>query len=473
LFRSSSTLDRVSGRKKQRKSEKVQSTSAWLRSRVCYFDIGELVFDRKTGKSHPVHLNPNERIREHFNTKRRLTYLTKDMLTRHWFGESKFYFTACGSSKSRYTLTCLDADAHDFGSVEGCVNFLELMREKLHVDMYVEPSDRGGHGYLEIDKDGWNAIALKHLLLGDKKHEQPGLQDVLFHLLEKSKIKDVQHIEVKGTPAILTYDNFGRVTNVCAGVLCSLPQDREAFDKWRLNHTPVDANRLNETIERIGSKIEPPTVQEKRKLRVVGSSRGVIFDDAELKKCQFGGHYYKVARTLMNFHELPTSTRTVVTFEDLAILLMLLRYFTNHMNKDGSLPWARVKTMWDSLGDEVPRQFDCHRYAAMQRFLSSLDLLDWQDPVYKKPIFIGDQKIKGKAAKWRASEKLMELLEKGQEEKEAPLAETEITDFVKSLVQLPPDETIRPVSIEPEPIYWWNGDEIEHFVTSIDRQLAI
>jgi hypothetical protein len=40
------------------------------------------------------------------------------------------------------------------------------------------------------------------------------------------------------------------------------------------------------------------------------------------------------------------------------------------------------------------------------------------------------------------------------------------------LVQLPADETIRPREIAPEPVYWWNGDEIAPYITTFEQQLA-
>ena len=47
--------------------------------------------------------------------------------------------------------------------------------------------------------------------------------------------------------------------------------------------------------------------------------------------------------------KLVAKGRKVVTEEDLAVFLMLLRFFTNNMNADGSLPVARWREMWTAL----------------------------------------------------------------------------------------------------------------------------
>ncbi len=53
----------------------------------------------------------------------------------------------------------------------------------------------------------------------------------------------------------------------------------------------------------------------------------------------------------MENHVLRTSGRAVVTAEDVAIFLMLLRFFTLNMNEDGTLPQVRFKA---AVGMSVP-----------------------------------------------------------------------------------------------------------------------
>jgi hypothetical protein len=126
----------------------------------------------------------------------------------------------------------------------------------------------------------------------------------------------------------------------------------------------------------------------------------------------------KVA-ALLGLPDGKCSGRVAITVEDVAVFLLLLRFFTNNMNNNGTLPWARFEVLWAALyhtGD-VERAFNPKRFAAVRNHLSSLVvdgevLLEWEDETYSA----------GRACKWRASEKLMNMLE--QEREETSSAET-------------------------------------------------
>ncbi len=105
---------------------------------------------------------------------------------------------------------------------------------------------------------------------------------------------------------------------------------------------------------------------------------------------------------------------------------MELEFFTHNMNLDGSLPTARFKTLWEAMLEkkEIDRGWDYKRFAAMRNYLSSLNLLEWEDERYSPGL--GQ---KGQAAKWRASEKLLQMLQevKKEEEIDTSLAGTTLT----------------------------------------------
>jgi hypothetical protein len=89
------------------------------------------------------------------------------------------------------------------------------------------------------------------------------------------------------------------------------------------------------------------------------------------------------------------------------------------MNNNGTLPWARFEALWAALyhAGDVERAFNPKRFAAIRNHLSSLVvdgevLLEWEDETYSAE----------RACKWRASEKLMNMME--QEREENPLPET-------------------------------------------------
>jgi hypothetical protein len=74
------------------------------------------------------------------------------------------------------------------------------------------------------------------------------------------------------------------------------------------------------------------------------------------------------------------------------------------MNADGSMPMARVKAIWDAAyrAGDTSRAFSFRRFAAIRDMLSDMGLLEWEDETYSF----------GKACKWRASGKLMAMIEK-------------------------------------------------------------
>jgi hypothetical protein len=102
-----------------------------------------------------------------------------------------------------------------------------------------------------------------------------------------------------------------------------------------------------------------------------------------------------------------------VTIEDVAIFMLCLGFITENMNEDGTLPWARFEEFWTALyhAGDVERAFNPKRFAAIRNHLSSLlvdgePLLDWEDETYGA----------GQACKWRASQKLMNIIKEEREE---------------------------------------------------------
>jgi hypothetical protein len=149
------------------------------------------------------------------------------------------------------------------------------------------------------------------------------------------------------------------------------------------------------------------------KKKVSGSISGHHFGEDELSK--LGGGYLSLARELKGETKLIATGRKVVTEEDLAVFLMVLRFFTNNMNADGSLPVARWREMWRALNEagDVERGWCHHRFARMRNFLSEKGLLSWEDEDFRIGVF-GDDGVfvPGQAAKWRAGEELLSMMEK-------------------------------------------------------------
>ena len=124
------------------------------------------------------------------------------------------------------------------------------------------------------------------------------------------------------------------------------------------------------------------------------------------------------------------------------------------------MPYERIKGMWNALwtAGDIGRKWDDKRYASSRTFLSSFGLIDWRDASYRMPIYVGDRKIAGQAARWGLSAQMLRLLEAvkhdsqtvgvvtldNQEGREASLSVTRIEEFIASLEQQAPDETTRP-----------------------------
>jgi hypothetical protein len=83
--------------------------------------------------------------------------------------------------------------------------------------------------------------------------------------------------------------------------------------------------------------------------------------------------------------------RHVATSRDFAIAFLLLRFFKNNPNQDGSLPTARVAGLWRALYEagDVDRPWNHHRWKAIRDAMSAQGLLDWQDQRYQPGYCLG------------------------------------------------------------------------------------
>ena len=119
--------------------------------------------------------------------------------------------------------------------------------------------------------------------------------------------------------------------------------------------------------------------------------------------------------------------------EDVAILLMILQYFHLDSKEDGSLPHQRIYKFWRSLfnAGHIDRSACYERITEIRNWLSSLGLLEWQNPTFEPPTFaprkaermemaaITNEKCeapikqKGRCCKWSISEAFNQWLLQG------------------------------------------------------------
>jgi hypothetical protein len=246
------------------------------------------------------------------------------------------------------------------------------------------------HGYIVLHKLGVSARDVNAVLFNFQKWLKQ----------EARRIgADIEDVEVKGTCPVFEYQD-GKLVKVTAGTNAKLPRgDIRAT-------THIDITDL--------AKFRPldEKVSLVRKCSKGSSSsswcpKAITPDDlADMPRL-------RAVAVMLGLPKEKCSGRVAVTVEDMAIFLLCLGFITNNMNENGTLPRARFERFWSALyhAGDVERAFNPKRFASIRNHLSSLVvegevLLEWEDETYSM----------GRACKWRASEKLMEMMEEEREE---------------------------------------------------------
>ena len=461
------------------KPRRKQTIYKWLRDRTSGLDFGVEVED-DDGK-HPIHLNTNTQVLDHFARLRDggrsfLKRISNMNFVDHFDEVSTFYFSGAAEPKKPETLVLVDIDCKKTGTLEGAMAFAEFLREHHFANLYIEVSThgRGAHGYFVLEKCEFGDEYINRLLL----HR---LQSWLRQLLKEGDW-DVENVEIKGTlPVIVWGKERLEVTNYRSGTLAKLP---------RLGTSEKEESLRNTTRLSVYDLMKLPVVEKDKPEidreanvggDVAGSVTGKAISDDEVEKID--GHYRLLAHTVLETHALRTAGRTVVTVEDIAIFLLLLRFFNTNMNQDGSMPVKRWKKMWQALFEagDINRAFCPQRFKAIRDFLSSLQLLDWKDETYRIGWYDEDGKYhKGKACKWQASDKLLKMLQEPAEqahyekgEGEASFIRTALLLELKSIVQLRLEETKQPILIEFDSHLRLNPDEIAPLITTFEAFIGV
>lgn len=458
-------------------TKKERSIYTWLRNRTSSLDFGVQIID-KAGIKHPIHVNNNKTVLNFFEDLRfgRRSWLKKlsdAKFAAHRDSQATFFFAGNSRPSAHETLGLIDIDCKKVGSRKGAMAFAQFLKERFFPNLYIEDSTHGNgaHGFFVLEKCGCGAEHINDLLL---HRLQPWLREVL-----SENDFDVENVEIKGAlPVIEWGETKYEVLTYKSGTLAKFPRIPTVEDEESLRNTTIVTVNDLQRLPIVEEKAKPSSVsrQSSGTRQVSGSITGKHISDEELQEVD--GHYRMVAETLMEAHQLKTSGKTVATVEDVAIFLMLLKFFTNNMNPDGSLPVKRWSEMWNSVKDagDINRAFCCQRFRSIRDHLSKLGLLDWKDESYSIGwTDLDGQYHKGKAAKWKASEKLMVMLElpevsQTEERKKGRTSfiRTTLLNFFKSLTRLPESETIRPVPVDPEAPLRINPDEIARFITPFE-----
>mgnify|MGYP001146924095 CR=1 FL=1 len=416
-----------------KKPEKPKNIRTWIRERTSPYCYG---VKSKAGK--PAHCNKNDDIKYHFSCLesgwygRRLSSLRNADMDDHFSAKETFYFTADGCSATTEVLVNIDIDCHGSGSLAGAVAFAEHLRATRFPNLYYEASTNGNgvHGYLVVEKGDLGDDGLNGALI------------VLDRWLKAELSKgdwDVENVEVMGQAPEFTWGRQKfELKSYKSGQLAKLPREALSRAEELRGTTRLTVQELRKlpvpAAHESGASVVHPAGRATKKTPAVsvsesenrketsplsprvekkgGSIAGRHFDDAELAK--LGTGYSSLAKDLLGQTKLIATGRMVVTEEDLAIFLMILRFFSSNMNADGSLPVARWKEMWAALhgtGD-IRRAWCHHRFASIRNFLTGEGWLSWADEEFVVGVYAHDGRyVPGMAAKWKAGEELMAMME--------------------------------------------------------------
>jgi len=401
----------------------------------------------------------------------------------HFMGLHTFYFTGNGRTSDPYTLVMIDIDCHRSGTYEGAVAFVEFLRAKHFPNLYWEPSTNGNgvHAYVVVEKQGAGDVFVNKML----DRLQMFLRSVL-----KSNPFNIEMVEVKGhCPEIIWGKRKGEIKTVTFGQLGKIPRDAILRSEEFKNTTRLTCDQL------MRLPVQEQSTKRRQGKRPPASVSGCFVSEEELAKSKTT--YLMLAKLLMDNHQLPTTNKSVVTAEDVALFVMFLRFFSENMNPDGSLPFARFEKFWNAVFEsgDIDRGFQTNRFCVIRNYLSSLGLIEWEDASYKIGHVCADGKRRGgKAAKWKASQKLLDLIgmvEMAEKEGNIPevsaeaaganreggertsFAITNITNHIQNLTPAPYSETIRPQQIEDPPPLMLNPDELMSHLPQIETMWTV
>jgi len=343
--------------------------------------------------------------------------LTNYDFANHAAGKETYYFAGNGDPKADETLFGIDIDCHEIGTFAGAVAFAEHL-QTFFPNLYFERSTNGNgcHCYVVLKKLGFSANQVN-----------VAYKDFNKWLKERAKLvnADISDVEIKGHCPEYQWAN----------------RDIEQikFGQW-IKYPRGDARNTTvlhiDDLARFPSASANPRRQRPKTDKPSGMHRSGSwmphaispFDLAEMPRL----------KVLASKLGLPGQCREglATTDEDGAIFLLLLRFFTNHMNKDGTLPTARFEALWTALYDcgDIKRAWNAKRYAAIRNRLSGLSvddakLLTWEDETF----------CMGRACKWRASAALLSLTT-------PQVMEPSIKEFLSSLSSLDFDSNyVRPL----------------------------
>jgi len=347
--------------------------------------------------AHPVHVNTKETMRQ-FLEQTSYVYpkrLSQNALIQHFKGERTIYFTG---SRGNQTLVYIDPDCHKSGTKDGAFELLEYLKSKYFPNLYYEVSTHGngGSGYIIVDTSACSEWDFNVLL--------KQLDGFLKRVLATTTF-DVEDIEAKGAiPEVNWNPKYKKVIDsIKCGGPAKYPREMLTRADEFMNTTRLTTDELQAIVD---SPLPELPVVEKVKKAVRGSILGKRIDP-ELMRA-----HLPFAREIMGDQPHKVGNRVAANAEDMAAVVTMIEYFSQHSNDDGSMPYLRFKVMWDRMYEcgDLKRAWDNKRFAYLRNLLSDLGMIEWVDSTFSP---------NGRAMRWKASERLMDKLEECRDNKPA------------------------------------------------------
>jgi hypothetical protein len=245
------------------------------------------------------------------------------------------------------------------------------------------------------------------------------LKDFEQWLTRRATGFDIEMVEVKGSCPEVTFDPAGhrRVARIKYGTFAKLPRGLDdAFED--LENTmmlyPHEVAQLPEEDYPCSDRNDEARANEllaikNKKVRRSGSIWGKHITEEDLACLS---RFKSIARKYMGADQLQAG-RHVALADDFAIAFLLMRFFKQNPNEDGSLPTARVQKLWEALYDsgDVTRPWNHHRWKVIRDRMSMWGLLDWTDNKYEPGQFVGGQWKPGRACKFEVTDGFFTVLE--------------------------------------------------------------
>jgi hypothetical protein len=444
-------------RRKPKRRSPTTEAIRWLKDKIfCHVHgekVGEDVYPSMTKEAFVGFYN------EHGHGKKLANYKLQD----HFDCLKTYYYFSSPNKTAEYALAMVDIDvlkSRMLGSPEGARKFAAFLRSWFP-NLYVEASTggKGQHAYLLVRKPGQSAEEVKKALKHLERWLRQQAEGFDIEIVEVKGTPPVIKYGNGGSIEAITYGTFAKLprevsrfaewagtTTLTIEEVFALPNqggkyEQETSQTSQETEGTATAPRVNATainsaingrfaeelrtgrfavcdsdtcdgrpvsarqeglsgVETTPNERNSPSRQA-RHVAHIGSISGKNISREELDLMPTWERFFTEARKGKPLH----GRKHLVTETDFAQFIVLLRFFTNNANPDGSLPKDRAEELWTALYEagDFTRPWNHHRWKAIRDWMSAMGWIDWLDHRYQ----IGTGRGDGQACKWRLHDDFM------------------------------------------------------------------